>query len=357
MGPKQLEDQIADRYQLMEPIGRGGSGVVWRAQDLLLERQVAMKELIPPVGIDEKDRRRLQQSVLREARAAARLHHPGAVSVYDVVNDAERLFIVMELVEAPDLSKVVNWNGPLDPSRAAAIGLELLEVLQVAHESRIIHRDVKPGNVLVPSEGRTRLSDFGIASFVDDPSVTATGILKGTPSYMSPEQAMGGTIGPATDLWSLGATLYFAVEGHAPFDKGGQPIPTMTAIALEEPQPFVRAGALGPVLESLFEKDPADRPVHEVLRRSLQTVQGAGPGPDSSRRYSLGSEEAPYTEVFTMPPELRAPSSASVRPSTAAMDLLATPSTEATSDEFADDQDVAPAIEPAEPRSADLLDA
>ncbi|MDQ1441018.1 MAG: eukaryotic-like serine/threonine-protein kinase, partial [Acidimicrobiaceae bacterium] len=171
MGPKQLEDQIADRYQLMEPIGRGGSGVVWRAQDLLLERQVAMKELIPPVGIDEKDRRRLQQSVLREARAAARLHHPGAVSVYDVVNDAERLFIVMELVEAPDLSKVVNWNGPLDPSRAAAIGLELLEVLQVAHESRIIHRDVKPGNVLVPAEGRTRLSDFGIASFVDDPSV------------------------------------------------------------------------------------------------------------------------------------------------------------------------------------------
>ncbi|MDP9072790.1 MAG: serine/threonine protein kinase, partial [Actinomycetota bacterium] len=203
------QDRIAGRYRLVGAIGKGGSGVVWRAEDLRLQRQVAMKELFPRVGIEESERRRLQHGVLREARAAARLHHPGAVAVYDVVEDGDRQFIVMELVEAPDLSQVVADGGPRSPARTAALGLELLDVLQAAHRAGIVHRDVKPGNVLVPDGDRCRLSDFGIASLIDDPSITATGMIKGTPSYMSPEQAMAGPIGAATDLWSLAATLYF----------------------------------------------------------------------------------------------------------------------------------------------------
>ncbi len=257
-----------------------------------------MKELVPPAGIEEEDRRRLQQGVLREARAAARLQHPGAVAVYDVVEEGERQFIVMELVEAPDLSQVVNVGGPLAPSRVAAMGLELLEVLQAAHESGIVHRDVKPGNVLVPSPGRCRLSDFGIASLIDDPSITATGMVKGTPSYMSPEQAMAATTSPATDMWSLGATLYFAVEGHPPFDKG-QPIATLTAITTEEPEPFVRAGPLGPALQPLFRKDPAGRPDHEALRRRLQSVVANG-YPGGQVLSGLGGDGAPAPPTKAM---------------------------------------------------------
>ena len=318
MGVDQVQEQITGRYRLVEPIGRGGSGVVWRAQDLRLQRAIAMKELLPPAAIDEADRRRLQRAVLREARAAARLQHPGAVAVYDVVEDGERQFIVMELVEAPDLSQVVARNGPLDPARAAAIGLEVLEVLQAAHEAGIVHRDVKPGNVLVPSPGRCRLSDFGIASLIDDPSVTATGMIKGTPSYMSPEQATAGPLSPATDMWSLGATLYFAVEGRAPFDRG-QAIATLTAIAMDDPQPFVRAGPLAAVLQPLFAKDPAARPGHEALRRSLQAVV------DNRQRVNplLGSSAPPTTEVFPAAPPPQPTARPNVQPDlTAAQPVL-----------------------------------
>jgi serine/threonine protein kinase len=303
----QDQNQIAGRYALIERIGEGGSGVVWRARDLLLRREVAMKELSLPASVDEHERRRLQQSVLREARAAARLHHPGAVAVFDVVDDGERQFIVMELVDAPNLSQVVNRGGPLDPIRTASLGLELLEVLEAAHRSGIVHRDVKPGNVLVPVSGRVRLGDFGIASLIDDPSITATGMLKGTPSYMSPEQAMAGAIGSATDLWSLGATLYFAVEGHAPFDKG-QPIPTLAAIALEDPQPFVLAGSLAPVLEPLFAKDPVDRPEYASLRRGLRSV-AAKQAPPVSREPTVQQRPPipPAPPVEQAPPDVRTP--------------------------------------------------
>jgi serine/threonine protein kinase len=309
VGVGQLQEQVAGRYRLVEPIGRGGSGVVWRAQDLRLQRAIAMKELLPPAAIDEADRRRLKRAVLREARAAARLQHPGAVAVYDVVEDGERQFIVMELVEAPDLSQVVARNGPLNPARTAAIGLELLEVLQAAHEAGIVHRDVKPGNVLVPSAGRCRLSDFGIASLIDDPSVTATGMVKGTPSYMSPEQATAGPLSAATDMWSLGATLYFAVEGRAPFDRG-QAIATLTAIAMDDPQPFVLAGPLAAVLQPLFAKDPAARPGHEALRRSLQAVV------DNAQRVNplLGSSSSPPTEVFPAVPSPQPTARPNVQP-------------------------------------------
>ncbi len=261
---------IAGRYRLDQPIGQGGSGMVWCAQDLRLKRQVAMKELLPPPGINADELRRLRDSVLREARAAARLHHSGAVSVYDVVEEEDRQFIVMELVEAPNLSEVVTRTGPLPAPRVAAIGLDMLDVLEAAHQAGIVHRDVKPANVLVAPD-RIRLSDFGIASLVDDPSITATGALKGTPSYMAPEQAMGHATSPATDLWALGATLYFAVEGQAPFDRG-QALPTLTAIAVEDPLPAQHAGPLADLLRQLLVKDPAARPDYPELRRRLLEI-------------------------------------------------------------------------------------
>src|SRR5437660_3606904 len=234
---------VGNRYRLGSVIGRGGFGIVWRAQDTLLGRPVAVKEILIPAQLDEGEQARLRKKVLREARACARLSDPGAVTVYDVVDEDERTFIVMELIEAPSLAELVREHGPRTPAEAAEIGLELLKTLQAAHAQGIIHRDIKPGNVLVPSSGPPRLADFGIASIVDEPSITTSGLVPGSPSYMSPEQASGGEVGPSTDLWSLGATLYFAVEGEAPFDKGGA-IPTMLAIVNDELRPPFQAGAL-----------------------------------------------------------------------------------------------------------------
>ncbi len=244
-----------------------------------------MKEVVLPSSMEPEERQRLQDSVLHEARAAARLHHPSAVAVYDVVKDGDRPFIVMELVEAPNLKEVVADKGPLNPDQAAGIGLDLIEVLEAAHASGLVHRDVKPANVLVPSVGKTRLSDFGIASVIDDPSITATGILKGTPSYMAPEQALGTGATPASDMWSLGATLYFAVEGEAPFDQG-QALATLTAIAMNEPRPAQRAGPMGEVLGHLLAKDPTARPGYRQLRAELQAIahvgEGFGPRPEAT---------------------------------------------------------------------------
>ena len=267
---------VANRFRLDSRIGKGGSGVVWKAHDMRLERRVAMKELVLPSSVEPGERKELQRSVLREARAAARLDHPGAVAVYDIAEDGDRSFIVMELVEARNLAQIVAEDGPLTPASVATLGLQLVDILEAAHHAGIVHRDVKPANVLVPSVGRARLSDFGIATVIDDPSVTATGVLKGTPSYMAPEQALRNETGPNSDLWALGATLYFAVEGKAPFERGTA-LATLTAIALDEPRPPERAGPIAPVLEQLLVKDPTARPTYQQLRSALQPIVRAQP--------------------------------------------------------------------------------
>lgn len=251
--------RIADRYLLGEELGRGGIGIVWRAQDELLRREVAIKEISFPKTVSEADAEGLRTRAVREARAAAGINHPGVVGVYDILQHDDRAFIVMELIEAPTLADLVKDGGPLSPSRAAEIGLQILETLRGAHDNGIVHRDVKPANVMIPAVGRARLADFGIASLQNDPRLTASGIILGSPAYMAPEQAHEGTSSPATDLWGLGTTLFFAVCGKPPFDKG-QAIPTLTAVLSEEPQISKNAGALGPVIEALLEKDPADRP-------------------------------------------------------------------------------------------------
>jgi serine/threonine protein kinase len=256
---------IADRYALKAALGRGGMGVVWRAHDAVLGREVAVKEVGLPPSLPEAERRAAEARVMRGARAAARLNHPGAVTVYDVVHDQGHTFVVMELVEAPTLADLVQAEGPLPPSRAAEIGAQLAGMLEGAHRAGIVHRDLKPANVMVPDEGGAKLADFGIASLQGDPPLTTTGLVVGSPAYMAPEQASGQPSGPPADLWALGATLFYAVEGEPPFDKGAL-VPTLAAVVNEDPRPMRRAGPLAPVIGALLAKDPAARPSAVKLR-------------------------------------------------------------------------------------------
>jgi hypothetical protein len=268
--------RVANRYELTEELGHGGMGVVWRATDTLLARQVALKEVDLPRGGDAEEREGLAARVAREARAAARLSHPGVVTVYDIAHDGDRDYIVMELVSAPTLEELVRTNGPLAPDRAARLGLGLLDALEAAHRAGIVHRDLKPRNVMVRQDGATKLADFGIASVQGDPRLTATGLVVGSPAYMAPEQVEAEPVSPATDLWALGATLWFAVEGQPPF--GGGEFQTLTAIVNGHPRQPQRLGPLAPVLARLLVKDPAARATPAQLRPLLQRVAAAGGG-------------------------------------------------------------------------------
>jgi eukaryotic-like serine/threonine-protein kinase len=250
---------VADRYALRAPLGRGGMGVVWRAQDAVLGREVAIKEVVFPPAMAEQERRPAQARVLREARAAARLNHPGAVTLYDVVADHGVTFIVMELVDAPTLADLVRADGPLPVERVAEIGAQVAGALEAAHAAGIVHRDVKPANVMVAERGAAKLADFGIASLQGDPQLTSTGLVIGSPAYMAPEQAKGEESGPAADFWALGATMFYAVEGEPPFDRGGS-IATLAAVVNEPPRRPRRAGALTPLITALLAKDPSSRP-------------------------------------------------------------------------------------------------
>ena len=198
---------LAGRYRLGAVIGRGGMGTVWLARDELLNRDVAVKEIVWPVQLDPAEREVARRRAVREAQLAARLHHPNVVRVYDIVEEDDRPCIVMELVPFRSLREVVAEDGPVSPEQAAEIGLSVLSALQVVHEAGVVHRDVKPANILLGPEGRVVLADFGIAKAVDSPALTASGVLVGSPSYLAPERARGGLAGPAADLWALGVTL------------------------------------------------------------------------------------------------------------------------------------------------------
>lgn len=285
---------MAGRYRLGAQIGRGGMGVVWEAVDEVLGRLVAIKEVIPPTELDEGQREQLRQRTLREAQAAARMRGTGSVTVHDVVDEDGRPWIVMERLEARTLADVVRDEGPLPPSQVAQIGRSLLDTLGAAHSAGVLHRDVKPSNVMLADRGAV-LTDFGIAQVEGDSSLTTTGMLIGSPSFMAPERARGEPATPASDLWSLGATLYAAVEGRAPYERDTQ-LATLHAVVNDDPPPMDRAGALEPALSAL-DKDPSRRPDHLAAGRLLDagpqaptvavahpTRELEGPPPASPRR-------------------------------------------------------------------------
>ncbi|MEU6812500.1 serine/threonine-protein kinase [Streptomyces sp. NPDC046831] len=270
---------LAGRYRLGDVLGRGGMGTVWRAEDETLGRTVAVKELRFPSNIDEEEKRRLITRTLREAKAIARIRNTSAVTVFDVVDEDDRPWIVMELVEGKSLAEVIREDGVLEPRRAAEVGLAILDVLRSAHRQGILHRDVKPSNVLIAEDGRVVLTDFGIAQVEGDPSITSTGMLVGAPSYISPERARGHKPGPAADLWSLGGLLYAAVEGSPPYDKGSA-IATLTAVMTEPLEEPKNAGPLRDVIHGLLTKDPAQRLDDAGARALLKAVLDA-PGTDA----------------------------------------------------------------------------
>ncbi|MFK0254206.1 serine/threonine-protein kinase, partial [Streptomyces sp. NPDC090445] len=265
---------LAGRYRLGQVLGKGGMGTVWRAEDETLGRTVAVKELRFGNGVDEDEKRRLITRTLREAKAIARIRSGGAVTVFDVVDEDGRPWIVMELIEGPSLAEFIREQGPLTPHRAAEVGLAVLDVLRAAHDQGILHRDVKPSNVLIASSGRVVLTDFGIAQVEGDPSITSTGMLVGAPSYISPERARGQKPGPPADMWSLGGLLYAAVEGVPPYDKGSA-LATLTAVMTEPVDPPRNAGPLTEIIYGLLVKDPARRLDEERARAMLTAVVNA----------------------------------------------------------------------------------
>jgi len=293
---------VAGRYRLQRRLGVGGMGVVWLARDEMLGRDVAVKEVVPPAGLSDKERDELRLRTLREARTAARLNHPNVVKIYDVVHTEEWPWIVMEFVPSRSLYEVTSTDGPLRPDQAARVGLAMLAALTAAHRAGVLHRDVKPGNVLLATDGRVVLTDFGLATFAGtDSSVTVPGLVLGSAQYVAPERARDGTSTPESDLWSLGATLYAAVEGRSPYARSST-YATLTALATEQPAPPRHAGALRPVLAGLLRRNPRDRISHEEAQRLLLRAAGEAAGRRAGRtRRDRDAARPPSAPVPAMP--------------------------------------------------------
>jgi serine/threonine protein kinase len=293
MSAPETERLLAGRYRLHAVIGRGGMGAVWRARDELLNRDVAVKETIWPLEMDEAERETVRRRAVREAQMLARLHHPNVVGVYDFFEEDGRPAIVMELVPFRSLRDTVRDEGPLPSARVARIGLGVLAGLRAAHQAGVVHRDVKPANILLGPEDRIVLTDFGIAKAVDSPTLTTSGILIGSPSYLAPERARGEPAHAAADLWGLGASLYTAVEGKPPFERPGV-LASLTAVVSEEPEPPLYAGPLEPVITGLLRKDPGTRLGAADAERMLQdALEQDTVGPTADTGPAVASEPAP----------------------------------------------------------------
>ncbi|MFG2085746.1 serine/threonine-protein kinase [Spirillospora sp. NPDC048824] len=342
------ERLLARRYRLVTQVGRGGMGTVWQAHDEVLGRDVAVKEVILPHGLTDEERAVHHKRTFREARTAARLGHPGVVTVYDVVEEDDRPWIIMELIKARSLDQVIKQDGPLETRRAAEIGRQMLAALHAAHDAGVLHRDVKPSNVLITGTGRMGeravLTDFGIATASGDATLTQTGLVMGSPAYIAPERARGRVAGPASDLWSLGVTLYAMMNGKSPFERS-EPMAALVAVISDEPDPPQNGGRLNPVIDGLLRKNPDQRMdaieagalLDEIVRRetvdtqrtmavefSMDELPGAQPaapapethgpgshGPGSHGPGSHGPESygaQPYAEGYAEPyPETYAP--------------------------------------------------
>jgi serine/threonine protein kinase len=297
----ELRDRLlSGRYRLIEQIGRGGMGVVWWAHDELEDREVAVKEMHLPPSLGHRERMNLLRRTDREALAAGRLRHPGLIAIYDVVVEDSRPWLIMEYVAARSLEDVFVDDGPISPRRVAEIGVQLLAALHAAHDAGIVHRDVKPSNVLLETSGRVVLTDFGIATYEGATTLTQTGTFMGSPAYVAPEVARGEPASPASDLWSLGATLYAAVEGRPPYDHETA-MATLSALVTSEPDPPLHAGPLRPVLGGLLTKDPARRLGAERAAEllSLVATPPAPPKPPQRARRPL-AERVGVVPVVTV---------------------------------------------------------
>ncbi len=312
---------IADRYRLVRQLGAGGMGVVWEARDERLHRQVAVKQLRHQPGLTDDETDVVVQRAMREARINARLEHPYAVSVFDVVEHEGSPCIVMELVPSMPLSEVMRELGALAPTEAARTGSQVAAALAVAHGLGIVHRDVKPGNVLIGDDGAARICDFGISRAFGDTALTMTGMITGTPAYLAPEVARGEEASFASDVYSLGATLYAAVEGAPPFGTEGNAIAVLYRVTAGELKPPERAGALGPLLVAMMSADPRDRPSMAEAASRLAALVDAGAG--AARP---GSARPVTAESTLLMPSLEEPSAPVTAP-TAPIPGATTPST------------------------------
>ncbi|MEC3917156.1 serine/threonine-protein kinase [Nocardia sp. CDC160] len=284
---------IAGRYRLTDPIGTGAMGVVWRATDVRLRRTVAVKQLLLTPGLTRSQAVEARMRAMREGRIAARLHHPNAVTVFDVAEEDGQPWLVMEYVDAVSLAALMREKGRLAPTEVARIGAKVAEALAAAHKAGIVHRDVKPANILVADDGTVKITDFGISRATGDVTVTSTGFLAGTPAYLSPEVARGENPEPASDVFALGSTLYAAVEGKPPFGEGDNPLAVLHSVARAQvPQP-VHAAALGPVLMDLLAAEAGDRPTMAQAADRLQAVaEGRAPAAPIPATKVLPSAEA-----------------------------------------------------------------
>lgn len=291
---------LAGRYRLESVVGRGGMGTVWRARDETLDREVAVKEVVLPAGLSDEERENRHRRTLREARASARLNHPGVVTVHDVVDEDDRPWIVMELVRARSLQEIVDEDGPLPPGRVAAIGRQIAGALRAAHAIGILHRDVKPANVLVAADDRAVLTDFGIAQLAGDATLTGTGLIMGSPAYMSPERVNGDPAIPASDLWALGATLYAATEGRAPHHRSDA-MAVLAAVMTQDVPPPRNAGPLAPVLIALLERDPVRRLSGDRAEEALKAVEAGHAAEPAAAHPTTAQQPVPFQAPAPVP--------------------------------------------------------
>ncbi|HVL82863.1 MAG TPA: serine/threonine-protein kinase [Pseudonocardia sp.] len=292
--------RVGGRYRLAAQIGSGAMGTVWSGFDELLHRHVAVKQLKVPPGIPEREAGALRERMLREARALGGLSHPNVVTLYDVVDVDGEPMVVLEMVASRNLATMIAEQGPLDDAQAAAVGFATAAALRAAHRAGITHRDVKPANVLVAHDGRIKLSDFGIARNAADAPMTTEGLVLGSPAYIAPEVAAGDPVTPAADLWSLGATLFAAVEGRPPYDVRNNPVATIAEVVDGEvPRPRC-SGPVAEVITALMTKDPARRMPLEAVRRTLRPLIA-----DPDDPLYPGSPDAPTMAATVVPPRQR----------------------------------------------------
>ncbi|MBV9729602.1 MAG: protein kinase [Pseudonocardiales bacterium] len=305
---------IAGRYRLVSRLGSGGMGVVWQAQDERLHRTVAIKQLVLPPGLSEITAEEANRRAMREGRITARLHHPHVVAVYDVVEHEGQSCLIMEYLPSRSLATVLSLHGVLPPNTVVRIGRQLVSALSAAHQAGIVHRDIKPGNVLLADDGTVKITDFGVSHAVGEVTVTATGILAGTPAYLAPEVAQGNSAGFPSDVFSLGSTLYTALEGRPPFGLNNNAIALLHQVASGEIIPPRQSGPLTPLLLHLLQRNPEQRPTMQQVQEALTALAAALAGPQGGpsapmrplSRHDPPVEPAPgpqQTLIQSAPPE------------------------------------------------------